>query len=185
MESSLASQLPIVDNNCSYSKYERLVLALSHYHADLTRHLETSTFPKPVVLQLAKIYGISEPTLRRHIKNPGQKTRKDIDIDKQLLTPGEEQVLVRRLLFLDDFNIPASREQVYELAHAILRQREPDRIIGKDWFYRFLDRHEECRYLLVKSICTSRANAVSWDMMDDFFAKVSLNLNKKLIISEY
>ena len=89
------------------------------------------------------------------------------------MTVAEEAVLVQRLVFLDNANIPADRETFYRLAHALLHRRDPHRELGRDWINRFLERHSDIKYGLAKTIATNRANAQSWDIMDDFFAKVS------------
>lgn len=163
--------LPEIDHTQIYSQSERLQLALSHYHSELQDH-QANQKKKPIVLQIAKTYGVSEPTLRRHIKNPNQQTRVQAAQNAQLLTPAEEKVLAERLLFLDDCNIPSDREIFYTLAHTLLHRRVPSRELGRDWVNRFLERHHEVKYVYVKTIATSRANAKSWDIMDDFFWKV-------------
>lgn len=60
------------------------------------------------------------------------------------------------------------------MAHSLLHRRNPTRQLGRDWINRFIDRHSDIKYVLVKTIATTQANAQSWDIMDDFFAKVSL-----------
>ncbi|KAH8144406.1 uncharacterized protein LAJ45_11606 [Morchella importuna] len=178
MELPLNPELPVVDHSRRYSKYECLMFALSHYYAELR---EGKT---PVVSRIAKLYGVSEATLRRHIKKPNHKTLEEIHQDQQLLTPAEEEALVERLLFLDDFCVPADRTLFYSLANNLLRRRKttnPDETLptlGKNWIYRFLGRHPECPYVLTKTIGTNRANAYSWDVMDDFFWKLRKAIEK-------
>lgn len=174
----MASKFPTVDHNHQYSKHECLVFARSHYFAELNQHNPENT-QKPNVLKIAKLYGVPEATLRRHLKNPSQRTAAEYHADTQILTVQEESVLVERLLFLDDFNIPASKVIFYQLAHGLLHRRIPGRQLGRDWIYRFLERHTECRYVLTKAIATNRANAVSWDIMDDFFWKVCIPVKYK------
>lgn len=160
---------PEVDHTKVYTPAEKLDLALSQYHAELQQHnVNPEANKKPVVLKIARAYQVSEATLRRRIKNPTTSTEK-----KQALTPVEEKALIDRLQFLDDCNIPADRETVYSLAHALLHRREPGRVLGQCWLDRFLNRHPEIKYVYVKTISTSRANAESCDIMDDFFWKVS------------
>jgi len=127
---------------------------------------------KTAILRIAKLYGIAETTLRRHIPNPGQCTSEETTQKTQALTVAEKAVLVKRLVFLDDTNIPADRETFYRLAHALLDHRDPNRELGRDWLNRFLERHLDIKYVLAKTIATNRANAQSWDIMDDFYVKV-------------
>jgi hypothetical protein len=164
---------PEIDHSSPYSKHDRLMLALSHYYAILYQYKDDSTRQrKPNVSKLARDYSITESMLRRHLKNTSLRTLAEAHQDQQVLTVTEEKVLVDRLLFLDDFNVPADRDSLYTLAHALLQKRDPNRQLGRDWMYRFLSRHPQCRYVLVQMIATDRANAESWDIMDDFFGKV-------------
>lgn len=134
----MATQRPSIQHDREYSKYEQLVLAQGHYHADLQRHLQDPDEKKPVLLQIAKLYGVPETTLGRHIRKPGQKKLDELHSEQQILTVAEETVLVERLLFLDDFNVLADKRGFYELAHNLLHRRNPDRTLGRDWIYRFL-----------------------------------------------
>lgn len=77
------------------------------------------------------------------------------------MTVAEEAVLVERLLFLDDFNVPVGKTVLYNLAHNLLHRRDPNHILGRGWVY-----------VLAKTIASTRVNAVSWNIMDDFFGKV-------------
>lgn len=170
---SRRTEMPPICHDEAYTRNQRLVIALSHYYAELQKHTESpTTTTKPVILQIAKLYDVSDATLGRHIRNPTQRSQEDVHKEQQVLTPEEETALVERLLLLDDFNVPASKSQLYRLANALLHRREPKKTIGSNWIYRFLSRHEECRYLVVKAIASNRANAVTWNMIDDFFAKV-------------
>lgn len=102
---SQSTTLPPINHNIEYSKQECFVLALSHYHGEFA----DPKIIKPNVLQITKIYGIVEPTLRRHIKTSGLKTQKEAFSNMQVLTTEEENVLAERLLFLHDFNVLASK----------------------------------------------------------------------------
>ena len=143
-------------------------MALSQYHAELQQYeINPEANKKPVVLKIARAYQVSETTLRERIKNPTPSVER-----AQALTPVEEKALIDHLQFLDNCNIPADQETVYSLADALLHRREPGRVLGQCWLDRFLNQHPEIKYVYVKTISTSRANAESWDIMDDFFWKV-------------
>lgn len=47
--------------------------------------------------------------MRRHIKTPSQKTYEKVNLEFQLLISNEEITLIEKLLFLEDFNIPARK----------------------------------------------------------------------------
>lgn len=114
---------PVIDHNKNYTKLEQLFHALSNYHAELQKHIENPEIStKPVILQYANICNVSETTFHQHIKTPSQNTRNDVGQETQILTPGKEEVLVERLLFLDDFDIPASKCQLYNVAYTLLHR---------------------------------------------------------------
>lgn len=170
---SFQGVLPDIDHDQADTQSEQLEIDISHYHSELYQYqVNPSPNNKPVVLQIAKAYGVPESTLRRHIKNPSQQTIEQAAQKAQILTPAEEKFLVERLIFLDDCNIPADRDIFYSLAHSLLRRREPNRELGCDWILGFLEQHPEIKYINVRTIATSRANAKSRDIMDDFFWKV-------------
>lgn len=158
----MATEQPEVQYDREYSKNERLELAKAHYHADYQRHLVDPAFKKPIVSRIAKLYDIVDTMLGRHVRiGRPQMSLKELHIQQQALTVGEETALAERLLFLDDFNVPADKRVFYELAHNLLHRRDPDRILGRDWIYRFLERHLNCRYVMVKAIASTRANAIN------------------------
>jgi len=112
-------------------------LALSHYHPELQQNeVNPQTNTKPVFLKIARAYQVSGATLWRRIKNP---TRNGETV--QALTPVEEKALIDHLQFLDNCNIPADRETVYSLAHALLHRPEPGRVLRQCWLDQFLNRH--------------------------------------------
>lgn len=79
-----------------------------------------------------------EATFRRHGKYPSQRPIAECHADIQMLTVEEETVSVEHLLFLDEFNIAATRVTFYQLAQSLLHRRIPARRLGRDWIYRFL-----------------------------------------------
>ena len=105
---SYSAQHIEISHKREYTRSERIQLALAHYHV---KRYEAEVHPgrkKPVVLQIAKLYGIAEPTLRRHINNPGQHTIVETTPKTQALTVAEEALLVQRLVFLNDTNVSAN-----------------------------------------------------------------------------
>lgn len=164
---------PQVDHNKEYSKEERLILALADYFAQLYSYQNCAGDSiGPIVSHISKHWGVANSTLQAHILHPERKLRSEQHSDMQILTRAEEDALKQRLFFLDDFNIPADRALFYTLANAILHQREPFRMLGQNWIYQYIDRHQDCENVLVRTISTSRANAENWNVMEDFFWQV-------------
>lgn len=172
---AMSTEIPKAIHDREYSKHECLLLALDHYHAELQQHLKDQTHKKPVILRLANTYGVPETTLRRHIKNPGQRNIYQAHVEQQALTVEEEKILVEKILSLDDSGAPADKAVLYSMAHDILRQREPERVLGRDWIYRFVARHSEIRYVIVNAIAADRENAVSWGAtMTDYIVLIDV-----------
>lgn len=68
---------PELNHSQIYTYSERLNLALIRYHNELREAQCNPGTKRPVVLQISKLYNIAETTLRRHIKNPAQRTREE------------------------------------------------------------------------------------------------------------
>lgn len=114
---------PEIDHSRIYTSRERLTLALSQYYSELQLHAQNQTVAKkPIVLQISKLYSVSESSLRRHICTPNQRTVAEVQASCQILSSAEEGVLVERLLFLDDFNVPASKAMLYEMVESLLQK---------------------------------------------------------------
>lgn len=109
---SQATTQPTVNHDENDNKFERIAMAIRHYHAELKEYsssvddiasISEIRHPpkkkKPVITQMAKMYDISEITLHRHIKGTSPRTVAEANAEKQLLTKSEEEVLVKRLLF--------------------------------------------------------------------------------------
>lgn len=129
---NISIQIPEVSHDCNYNKKECLIFVISHYYAELQQNLQAEKSKKPVILRIAAMYGVPESTLRRYIKDTGQKTHDQIHATQQALTVQEEAVLVEQLLFLDEFNVAADRVVLYALAHKLLHKREAQRTLGHD-----------------------------------------------------
>ena len=84
--------------------------------------------------------------------------------------------MLKRVQFMDDFNIPPDRETLEELALILLRRWHPTwEKIGQCWIKRFLQRHrEDCKFVTTKQISADRANADCWETNVDFFQKVRI-----------
>lgn len=154
---------------------ERMEYALAEFYMNKAAYNAGETKLKPKVARIARIYHIPRKTLNNHLKNPNITTKKVHNESMQVLTPLEETALANRLLFMDQFNVPADRKTLFELAHNLLHEREPERILGKRWIYAFLRRNPACHFVKTKNIERSRYNAAqNWDVLDDFYAKVVL-----------
>ena len=67
----------------------------------------------------------------RDRKNKGRQTPKLAYTHKYLLSPAQEDVLVKWTLFQDDMSIPPCQELLIEKAEAIIHPTNPNKKIGK------------------------------------------------------
>ena len=92
--------------------------------------------------------------------------------------------LANRLLYHDEWNIPADRTQVAIVGEAILQSSAPEGIevraelekekqtLGKDWSYVFQSRHRELKFVSAKNKDKLHCNTENWYLMNDFHTKV-------------
>ena len=184
---------PVLDPNREYTDDERLAFALASWHAkkreaEKERLTTTKRISDPKAAPIARLYSIDERTLQRHIRGDSKFTRAQQHKSMQRLTEGQETALTNRLLYLDEWNIPADRTQVVILAEAILHScsdvssigtvaENPEsserQTLGKDWFYSFQSRHrDQLKFVSAKNKDKLRCNAEDWHLMNDFYTKV-------------
>src|SRR5437868_13860629 len=124
------------DPDHDYTADEHLRIVLTDYHVQKKEYDNGQREVPPKVAVLARLYAIKEPTLRGHIKNPLQKTLFELHHDQQLLSKEEESELLKRALFMDDFNLPPDRETLEQLALTLIRQRNSMQTrIGQHWIH--------------------------------------------------
>ena len=88
---------------------------------------------KDPTLSIARAAGrraVPASTLRDR-KNKERQTPKLVHTHECLLSPAQEDVLVKWALFQDDMGIPPCQELLIEKAEAIIHPTNPDRKIGK------------------------------------------------------
>ncbi|KAG0124864.1 hypothetical protein HOY82DRAFT_543476 [Tuber indicum] len=90
-----------------------LNFALASWHAKkqqaesekVTTHMQVG---ESKVAPIARLYSINERTLQRHIRGDTKLTRTEQHKSMRRLTEGPEIALIKRLLYLNEWNIPAN-----------------------------------------------------------------------------
>ena len=147
--------------------------ALASYLTKLQR-FEMGKGIRPKAAPIAREYDINERTLQIHIKCPAVLKRSEKEKRRQLLTVAEENQLIERLELLDDWNVPADRDQVTELALRLFRKWQgPTASLGKHWYYNFRNCHKDSiRIVFCANKEKERYNAEDWEIINDNFIKV-------------
>jgi hypothetical protein len=107
-------------------------------------------------------FDVPYPTLRRRIR--GGKSRQERNEDLQFLTTGQEEELIKLILYMASLGLPPTAGFIQKWA-AELTGRQ----IQRSWFQRFIARHKEIKHIKAKKLETSRA-AVTSTEITEFFA---------------
>ena len=105
---------------------------------------------KDPTLSIARAAGqraVLASTLRDR-KNKGRQTPKLAHTHECLLSPAQEDVLVKWALFQDDTGIHLHQQLLIEKAEAIIYPTNLDRKIEKHWIERFMKHHKEIQMSL-------------------------------------
>lgn len=88
---------------------------------------------------------------------------------------------------MDDWNILATKDQVFELAYCIynskphtIRQNlklEPNQL-SNHWFYAFLSHHTEFKFIYTYNKDQLCVNVEDWDVWDYYFGKLKNAMDK-------
>jgi len=127
---------------------------------------------KDPTLSIARAAGrraVPASTLRDR-KNKGRQTPKLAHTHECLLSPAQEDVLVKWALFQDDMGIPPCQELLIEKAEAIIHPTNPDRKIGKHWIERFMKHHKEIQMRFTQRLDRQRAAAGNPKIMEKHFS---------------
>jgi hypothetical protein len=124
---------------------KRIELAVEAYNKALAAYQLNPDSKPPSVHGIGRSFNVAYTTLDGRIKG-GAVSKKEANIAKQRLTPGEEQAIRRHVLQLEAWNWPPLPRQLLNMANELLRakgvdtEKEP---IGKNWLYRFYERHPD------------------------------------------
>lgn len=125
---------------------------------------------KPSIRNSAEKYGLAYSTLRRRLA--GGESRGGGHRRMQVLTEYEENSIVRWCERLDEWGHPARLAVVRNMALAIVARRVNERILGKHWVSRFLNRQPKLASKLSTRLDRQRALANDPLILKDFYQKV-------------
>ena len=136
----------------------------------------------PSIRKAAEINGIAYPTLRWRFH--GGQNRVAAHEGQQLITAAEERAIVRWIYRLELAGFPPRIEHVRE-AVLILRDdpEDLDKVIGKNWITRFLNRHPELVAKFTSAFDKKRIKASDPKIIVDHFRRLN-GLIRKFNIPE-
>lgn len=120
--------------------------------------------------KIAEKFGVGWQTLGR-LAN-GETTASSFAASRQKLTPAEERILVDFSKDSSDIGFPLNHQELEMYANAILQSKNGDGYepVGKQWVFRFLDRHrEELQTHWSRPLDTQRARALNPEAVKAWF----------------
>lgn len=115
-----------------------------------------STHPDSSFRAVAKLYDVDRTTLSRHARDG--RNRQEGQSDKQLLSPKQEEMLIRWLLQLEEDGHARTPATIREIAGQISQQSGGPSKVGKHWLSRFYTRHPEIHPKKGVLLASERAN---------------------------
>jgi DDE superfamily endonuclease/Tc5 transposase DNA-binding domain/helix-turn-helix, Psq domain len=131
----------------------------------------------------ADAYDISDATLRRRVK--GIHARCDSVPINRKLTTTEESTLIEWILSMDQRGLAPRSDTVRQMASLLLQKRSQDNtlIVGKQWVYNFVRRHDSLQSKYTRKYDYQRAKCEDPTIIRDWFRLVQ-NITEKYGILE-
>ena len=124
--------------------------------------------PSLPIRKAAAAQHIPDTTLGYRLKKGGQNPRL-AHAQKCILSPLQEQVLVKWVLHQDDMGIPPRQELVKAKADAIFQVTNPGERVGVNWIRRFIKRHKELETRFDRRLERQRKAAEDPSIMEHHF----------------
>jgi hypothetical protein len=129
---------------------------------------------------IAQKHGVKHRTLMYHVEKEDAPTISAFNASKQKLSVAEERVLVDFIKDSADHGFPLTHRAIKSYANAALQSRLGAELkpVGKQWIFRFLDRHhEEIQTHWSKPLDMQRAKCLNPEAVKSWF-----DLAKKYIV---
>jgi hypothetical protein len=146
----------------------KLKLAILEYKTDKARPKENRQGGRAI----AEKYGVNRTTLIYHADQEDAPTISEFNSQKQKLTVAEERVLVDFIKGSADHSFPLSHLAIQSYANAVIASRQGSSAdpVGKQWIFRFLDRHhEELQTHWSKPLDMQRAKSLNPEAVKSWF----------------
>ena len=101
----------------------------------------------------ASLYHCNKDSITHHLNNtPEHRYAPDIYIDRQRLSLAEETALVSHIRECYQSILPVDVKLFYSYANELLRAREDDKSVRKNWHYKFYERHSSVKTMRARPI---------------------------------
>jgi hypothetical protein len=127
------------------------------------------------IKRAAKVYGVSDNTLRRRIK--GTQSRQDCTANSRKLTVGQEEVLTRHLIDLDLRGFGPKLHEVAAMANHILTTGGGGKV-GSKWPYNYIKRTPELKMRFSRKYAYERAKCEDPAVIKPWFELVYNTISK-------
>ncbi|XP_065658214.1 uncharacterized protein LOC136082720 [Hydra vulgaris] len=137
--------------------------------------------------EYARLYGISKPTLRRHLLNKNKFARDGLKVRGRStnLPPEVVEDLVKHILLLEGMMFGITRKDLMRLAFQLAEANNlphnfnnAKRIAGKDWYNSFMKRHPILSLQQPEPTLIARASSFNRAALGGFYDKLQYILDK-------
>ncbi|KAI7968275.1 hypothetical protein EIK77_010445 [Talaromyces pinophilus] len=126
------------------------------------------------IRHVARLYDVSEATLRRRLK--GTKSPREAGIPRRKLTPTEEIVLRDWIYSLERRGVPPRPRMLGEMANILLAERDLTKTpqkIGVNWVTSFINRYPDLKIKFSRRLTYSRALCEDLVIIGGFFTNLN------------
>jgi Tc5 transposase DNA-binding domain len=107
-----------------------------------------------------------------HDRRVGRQPRKQEKIKHARLTRYQEKVLAKYIQNTQLQYAPVNREQLHVVAKILAQLNNPNARLGKNWLFRFLNRHSDLKTFRNRGLDLKRITAVIPSQIEGWFAHV-------------
>ena len=154
----------MADAFANLSKQERIEKAVCACQRDT----------KMTARRAAKIYNCAPSTISRRLQGV-TKSKRLSGAEQQLLTPLEEQIIVKWVIQYYQWGLPLGLKQIRQFATAILLRKCPqpqgsDPPLGQCWHRRLLNRNPQIKRVVARGLDRIRASAtLKVETLNEYF----------------
>ena len=142
--------------------------------------------------KVAALHDVARTTLNDRI-NGKHLARTEAHTHRQLVTPGEEEVLVEYIRRMSSYGFPAAPTVIQEVADLIRQNRllittSPTRQItplGKNWIDKFKSRHPEVRSAWTKALHDVRIDGCQPHLLQRWFDEIQAIISRNRYSSDH
>jgi hypothetical protein len=123
------------------------------------------------IRQVSRATGAARSTVQDRLA--GRQPRGQEEVKHARLTRYQEEVLAKYIRDTQLQYAPVNREQLHVVAEMLAQLNEPNACLGKNWLFRFLNRHSDLKTSRNRELDSKRITAVISSQIEGWFTHVN------------